>query len=213
MTAGGLAPAVIFAPISGDEMIIWLNGAFGAGKTQTAYELHRRLKGSYVYDPEHAGYFIRDNIPSEITKADFQDFPMWRSFNLAMLDHIASRYAGDVIVPMTITNRAYYDELVGELSQKYEVRHFILWASKEVLLKRLASRFEGGNSWGAQQIDRCLKAFEQDIVQHKIYTDDLTVYEVVDKIAALSGLTLMADHRSRLRKQFDRLATQFKHIR
>lgn len=28
-------------------MIIWLNGAFGAGKTQTAYELRRRLSGSW----------------------------------------------------------------------------------------------------------------------------------------------------------------------
>lgn len=45
-------------------MIIWINGAFGSGKTQTAYELHRRLDGSYVYDPENAGYFIRENLPS-----------------------------------------------------------------------------------------------------------------------------------------------------
>lgn len=28
-------------------MVIWLNGAFGAGKTQTAYELRRRLPGSW----------------------------------------------------------------------------------------------------------------------------------------------------------------------
>ena len=38
-----------------DRMVIWLNGAFGAGKTQTAYELHRRLPDSFVYDPENAG--------------------------------------------------------------------------------------------------------------------------------------------------------------
>ncbi len=30
-------------------MIIWLNDAFGAGKTQTAYELSRRLSGSWGY--------------------------------------------------------------------------------------------------------------------------------------------------------------------
>ncbi|HBD65376.1 MAG TPA: tunicamycin resistance protein, partial [Clostridiales bacterium] len=45
-------------------MIIWINGAFGSGKTQTANELHRRIKNSYVYDPENIGFFIRDNIPS-----------------------------------------------------------------------------------------------------------------------------------------------------
>ena len=86
-------------------MMIWLNGAFGAGKTQAAYELHRRLKGSYVYDPESVGYFIRDNIPPGLREEDFQDHPMWRSFNFEMLDHIASRYEGDIIVPMTITDR------------------------------------------------------------------------------------------------------------
>ena len=39
-------------------MIIWINGAFGAGKTQAAYELRRRAENAYVYDPENAGYFI-----------------------------------------------------------------------------------------------------------------------------------------------------------
>ncbi len=44
-------------------MIIWLNGAFGAGKTQTAYALRRRLPGSYVYDPENIGYCLPHNVP------------------------------------------------------------------------------------------------------------------------------------------------------
>ena len=45
-------------------MILWINGAFGSGKTTTAYELHRRLKPlSYVYDPENVGYFLRKNEP------------------------------------------------------------------------------------------------------------------------------------------------------
>ncbi|CAI6224437.1 hypothetical protein NRS6186_01805 [Bacillus subtilis] len=40
-------------------MIIWINGAFGSGKTQTAFELHRRLNPSYVYDPEKMGFALR----------------------------------------------------------------------------------------------------------------------------------------------------------
>lgn len=171
------------------------------------------MKRSYVYDPENAGYFIRSNVPPEIGEQDFQDYPMWRSFNFDMLDYIASHYEGDVIVPMTITNREYYDEIIGEISKKYEVRHFILWATKETLLKRLASRFESGKSWGARQIDRCMEAFDKDIVECKIYTDDLNIYEVVDKIAALSGITLLEDRRNGLRKRMDRFATQLKHMR
>ena len=81
------------------------------------------------------------------------------------------------------------------------------------MLKRLASRFEGRGSWGARQIDRCLEAFDKDITGCKIDTDGLTIDEVVEKIAASSGITLMEDRRSGFRKRLDRLVTQYKHIR
>ena len=68
-------------------MIIWLNGAFGAGKTQTAWELRRRMADAYVYDPENAGFFIRKNLPPSLLTGDFQDYPMWRAFNLDMRAH------------------------------------------------------------------------------------------------------------------------------
>lgn len=194
-------------------MIIWLNGAFGAGKTQTAYELHRRLPNSYVYDPENAGFFIRDNLPPGLERSDFQDFLMWRSFNREMLDYIASRYDGHIIVPMTVTKRAYYDDMAGALSQRHEVRHFILWAGRETLKKRLASRLERSGSWGHQQIDRCLRAFETEVTEQKVYTDGLNPYQVVDKIGELCGLTLAEDKRGPLRRRIDRLMTQIRHIR
>lgn len=194
-------------------MIVWLNGAFGAGKTQTAYELRRRLPGSYVYDPENAGFFIRDNLPPGLGLDDFQDFPMWRAFNLEMLDYIASRYEGHVIVPMTLASRAYYDEIVGALAQKHEVRHFILWAGRETLLKRLASRLEGPNSWGAQQIERCLRAFETQVTQERVDTEGLTVEQTAGKIGALCGLALAEDRRGPVRRGLDRLATKIRYIR
>jgi hypothetical protein len=34
-------------------MLLWINGPFGGGKTQTAHELQRRLPGSVICDPEH----------------------------------------------------------------------------------------------------------------------------------------------------------------
>ncbi|MGS2645429.1 hypothetical protein [Streptosporangium sp. LJ11] len=37
-------------------MLLWINGPFGGGKTQTAHELRRRLPGSVVCDPEHVGF-------------------------------------------------------------------------------------------------------------------------------------------------------------
>ena len=194
-------------------MIIWLNGAFGAGKTQTAYELHRRLPGSYVYDPENAGFFIRKNLPPALLTSDFQDCPLWRRFNLEMLRYMAERYKGDVIVPMTVTNRAYYEELIGALAQDFEVRHIILCASREVLLKRLASRLEGSRSWGAQQISRCLQAFASDIPGLKLQTGALNLYQVTEAAAALAGVELAPDLRSAPRRAYDRLVTKIRHIR
>ena len=194
-------------------MIIWINGAFGSGKTQTAYELQRRLPCSYVYDPENIGFFIRENVPPSIRASDFQDYHMWRAFNLEMLSYIARRYEGDVIVPMTVTNRAYYDEIIGALSEEHEVRHFILWAEKETLLKRLASRLESRRSWAARQIDRCTSAFCADITEFKIYTDGMSIPQVAEAVAGASGVVLSKDGRSSLRRAADRLVPKFRHIR
>lgn len=194
-------------------MIIWINGAFGAGKTQAAYELCRRLPDSYVYDPENVGYFIRKNLPPVLCEGDFQDYPMWRGMNLAMLDYLVDRYAGDIIVPMTVTSRDYYDEIIGVLSQRHALVHVILCARRETLLKRLRSRLETGRSWAAQQIDRCIRAFAEEIPGHRIHTDDRSIEQVVEQIALLAGVTLRADHRGRVRRLFHRVVTQCRHIR
>lgn len=61
----------------GGAVIIWLNGPFGGGKTQTAYALHRRLPGSVVCDPEHAGFGLHRMTPPAL-RGDFQDLPAWR---------------------------------------------------------------------------------------------------------------------------------------
>lgn len=195
-------------------MIIWINGAFGSGKTSVAYELHRRLPDSFVYDPEEIGFFLRDNLPESLAgHGDFQDIPLWRSLNLETLSHIAENFPGTVIVPMTVTNRQYWDELVGELSKTFELRHFILYAGRETLLKRLSSRAESQKSWAAKQIDRCLEAFDSEIKATKIYTDDIDIDEVVREIAGLSGIILPPDERSPLRKFLDKQLTKINHIR
>ncbi len=194
-------------------MIIWINGAFGSGKTQTAYELHRRIKNSYVYDPENIGFFIRDNVPHELKNGDFQNYCLWRTFNFDMLSYIAKNYDGIIIVPMTITNRQYYDEIIGELLKKFTIRHFILSAKKETILKRLGRRFETKNSWAAQQIDRCIEAFSTSITEIKIQTDDMTIDEVIQEIAKQCNIKLSDDNRNKFQKTWGRVITQFKYIR
>ncbi len=130
-----------------------------------------------------------------------------------MLSYIAKNYDGIIIVPMTITNRQYYDEIIGELLKKFTIRHFILSAKKETILKRLGRRFETKNSWAAQQIDRCIEAFSTSITEIKIQTDDMTIDEVIQEIAKQCNIKLSDDNRNKFQKTWGRVITQFKHIR
>lgn len=52
-------------------MLLWLNGPFGGGKTQTAHELRRRLPGSVVCDPEEVGFGLHRMTPRPL-RGDFQ---------------------------------------------------------------------------------------------------------------------------------------------
>ncbi len=195
------------------DLIIWINGAFGSGKTQTAYELHKRIPNSFVYDPENIGFFIRKNIPKEICKNDFQDHTIWRETNYNLLKYLDNTYDGILIVPMTLVNPQYFAEIVVKLRKdEVIVNHFVLWASKETLEKRLRSRGEGKKSWGAKQIDRCMQALSNEIFRYQIDTDNMTIASAAETIAAKSGIELLPDNRSKLRKRLDRMKTQLKHI-
>src|SRR5690625_4943439 len=113
------------------SMIIWINGTFGAGKTTTAYELHKRLNHSFVYDPEHFGYAFMKNIPKDIAAQDFQDYPLWRTINYSLIKQISTQYSGILIIPMTIANKRYFSDIIGTLIQDdIDIHHFTLLASK-----------------------------------------------------------------------------------
>jgi 2-phosphoglycerate kinase len=45
-------------------MIIWINGAFGVGKSHTSAELVRRLDNTFLFDPEKVGFFLRKHLPN-----------------------------------------------------------------------------------------------------------------------------------------------------
>lgn len=161
-------------------MIIWINGSFGVGKTSTAELLKKELDNSIMYDPEEIGGFLSNMFEHE--KDDFQDYELWRTLNSDILKYMCSIYE-IVIVPMTITNKQYYDEIVNKLEVSgIKLNHFILCASKENIINRLDSR---GNSteWAYNQVDKCINAFESNKFKcKKINTDNMTVSDVVKTI-------------------------------
>ena len=89
--------------------IIWINGAFGSGKTTMAYTLYKRLPEAFVFDPENTGYYLRKNQPVSLCYDNFQDEPLWRHINRDLLLHIASHYQGVILVPMTVIRPDYYN--------------------------------------------------------------------------------------------------------
>ncbi len=195
-------------------MIIWINGAFGSGKTQTAFELHRRLKPSYIYDPEKMGFAMRSMIPPDIAEDDFQSYPLWREFNYSMLSYLSDTYQGIIIVPMTITNDQYFHDIISRLRQDGRtIHHFTLLASKETLLKRLRTRAEGKNSWAAKQIDRCINSLSDSLFTEHLHTDQMSIQQVAETIAAQANLPLEPDLRGSLRRFNDRLMVKLNHIR
>lgn len=195
-------------------MIIWLNGAYGSGKTTVAYELQKRLKKSFIYDPENVGFFIRKNTPKELHKHNFQDHEQWRNFNYEMLKQIANSYDGIIIVPMTLINFDYYREIVEKLKNDgIHLDHYVLYADKNTILRRLNKRLEFGNTFAKSQIDYCIKAFNTKIKDNKIVTDKLNVDDIVVEISKRSDLNLLKDNRKFLRKRIDKILTTIKHIR
>lgn len=59
------------------HVIIWVNGAFGSGKTTLTEQLLRVLPESMKFDPEYIGYILTRWVPAA-DSGDFQDLPVWR---------------------------------------------------------------------------------------------------------------------------------------
>jgi len=165
-------------------MIIWINGAFGSGKSSVAEAISRELKPSFIYDPEQVGYFLWDCFPDELKrKGDFQHIKIWREFNCKILKHIYDNYSGTIIVPMTIYIKQYYDEVIGKLiSDGVNVKHFILMVTKQTVIDRLVRRGDTSDGWAAQRYDVCSNAFETTISREKLVADEKTVDEVAADI-------------------------------
>lgn len=197
--------------------LLWINGPFGGGKTQTAYELRRRLPGSVVCDPEHVGFGLHRTLPPAL-RGDFQDLPAWRQGVHDMLALALSGHPGTVIAPMTLVDPGYFAEIVGRLREDGRtVRHFALLAERETVLGRLRERGLGRGlkreSFAVGKLDHCLERLEGPEFAEHIRTDRLTVPQVADRIAASAGLTLLPDTDSALQHRVRRAWTGIRHIR
>jgi thymidylate kinase len=141
-------------------VIVWVNGAFGSGKTTLVHELHRRWPETLVFDPEQVGYVLREIV--DVPTGNFQDLPLWRRQVAAMAVGLVEEYRRPLLVPMTLVEAAYLDEIVGGAG--ITVQHFYLDVPRDVLVQRIDARTMTPDdperdahvrAWCVAQIERC----------------------------------------------------------
>ncbi|ARZ66320.1 NUDIX domain-containing protein [Streptomyces sp. HU2014] len=124
-------------------MIVWLNGAFGAGKTSTARELTELVPGSTLYDPEVIGGALGHLLPPKRLGevGDFQDLPIWRRLVVDAAAALLTEVGGALVVPMTLLRQEYRDEIFGGLAaRRIPVRHVLLDTDETILRGRIEGR-------------------------------------------------------------------------
>jgi hypothetical protein len=207
------------------RVLVWINGPFGGGKTQTAHELHRRWPGSVLCDPEVVGFGLHRMMPARL-RGDFQDLPAWRQGVYEVLSRVLDEH--DVVAPMTLVEPAYFAEVVGRLREDgRDVRHFALLARRETVVRRLAERGFGHavsavlgeaaalrrESFALSKLDRCLDQLARPEFGEHVRTDDIPVRRVAELIAERVGVRLAPNTDSPLAGRLRRAWTSARHIR
>lgn len=165
-------------------MVVWINGAFGVGKTSVARRLVQLWDGAVLLDPERIG-FVVSRLSIKGQRGDFQDLSAWRTWTVRAVT-LAAKLRRRIVVPMTIVNAAYFEEIVGTLRQRTDLLHFTLMAPPQIIRDRLRAR-GSARRWGEQQLERCTSALADARFATHVETADLPVEEVARHVYASVG--------------------------
>ncbi|NMO52755.1 ATP-binding protein [Actinoplanes sp. TBRC 11911] len=141
-------------------MIVWINGAFGAGKTTTAGLLAAGLADAKVFDPEYVGYLLRAFVTSPT--GDFQDIPLWRHLVVETLAGLDRSYPRTWVVPMSLIDAGYRAEIFeGSRAAGAGVREFVLVVPSGVLRARILSDEVDteARQWRLDHVEQALATF------------------------------------------------------
>ncbi|MFF8234987.1 NUDIX hydrolase [Streptomyces caelestis] len=177
--------------------VVWINGAFGAGKTTTAQELIELIPNSTLFDPEVIGGALRYLLPAKhlAEVGDFQDLPIWRRLVIDTAAAMLAELGGTLVVPMTLLRQEYRDEIFGGLAaRRIPVSHILLAPAETILRERIAGRevprdLPDGEmrirQWSFDHIEPYRAALASWLTAdaHPVDTSDLTPYETAARIA------------------------------
>ena len=162
--------------------LVWINGAFGAGKTTVAEKLVERWPEAMLYDPELIGTLLYSLLPAALTGGDYQDITLWRRLVRVTATEMLSEYERPLVVPMTLVVPSYFVEIVGGLRREgVSVDHFTLLASDETIMARV--RGSDREEWAVSQLPR-LAALRDPLFARHIDSDTANADEIADEIAS-----------------------------
>ncbi|CAM5438477.1 MULTISPECIES: NUDIX hydrolase [Streptomyces] len=181
--------------------VVWINGAFGAGKTTTARELIELIPNSALFDPEVLGGALTHLLPPKhlAEVGDFQDLPIWRRLVVDTAAAMLAELGGTLVVPMTLLRQEYRDEIFGGLAaRRITVHHLLLAPAETILRERIAERelppdLPDGEirvrQWSYDHIEPYRAALASWLTAdaHPVDTSGLTPYETAVRIADAVG--------------------------
>lgn len=120
----------------GLSMIVWINGAFGVGKTTTA-ELLSRAVDLRPFDPEHVGYLLRAEL-ADHEIGDVQELQPWARLVPVVADEIARFTGQDLLAVQTVLVEGRWRQLrAGLVTRGHRVVHVLLDADEATLRSRI----------------------------------------------------------------------------
>lgn len=150
-------------------MIVWINGAFGAGKTTLAHEVRRQWPQTLLYDPELVGFVLRETVA--VPTGDFQDLRLWRQQVVSLAIGLVREYERPLLAPMTLIDSRYQQEIFGDLREAgTELAHFFLQVPAGTLERRIDQRTlvpddpereASIRRWAKARIARCVAARDE----------------------------------------------------
>lgn len=166
--------------------VVWLNGAFGVGKTTVARALAAELPDALVMDPEDIGRMLRKVAPAARRTTDFQDIPSWRRVTVATIESLLRDHPVPLVVPMTVVDPNYFDETVGRLRRAgITVHHYTLAAGPKTIRRRLLGRVSvpWATCWALRRVQRCTSALRSPLFATHVDTEHRSVPDIAATIA------------------------------